>query len=54
MIYHGFHDDAERQHAVLRERIRDKEAANWKQLALGFGLSGIILSLLALLFLLTY
>ncbi|MHA7776259.1 hypothetical protein [Roseibium sp. M-1] len=54
MIYHGFHDDAARQHARLRERIWDKEASSWKQLALGFGLSGILLSMLALVFLLTY
>lgn len=54
MIYHGFNDDADRHLAILRERIRNKEASSWKHLALGFGFSGIIFSLIALIFLLSY
>lgn len=54
MIYHGFHLSADRQHAILQERIRFREARDWKRLAFGFGLSGIILCLLALIFLLSY
>ncbi|TYC69931.1 hypothetical protein FMN63_08390 [Stappia sp. BW2] len=54
MIYHGFNDDADRHLAILRERIRDREASSWKQLALGFGFTGVIFSLLALIFLMSY
>jgi hypothetical protein len=54
MIELGFHYDAHRFSDRLEERIRERQAGSWKRLALGFGLSGAILSLLALLFLLGY
>jgi len=54
MIHHGFLIGADQYHAILQERIRTREARDWKRLALGFGLSGVILSLLALVFLLGY
>lgn len=40
--------------AILEEWIRDREARGWRRLALGFGFSGLILSLLALTFVLNY
>jgi len=54
MIYHGFHTGTDQHHAILEERIRTREARDWRRLALGFGLSGLILSLLALTFVLNY
>jgi hypothetical protein len=54
MIYQSFDSGAERHNAILQERIRTREAQDWKRLALGFGLSGVLLSLLALVFLLGY
>ena len=54
MIHHGFLIAADRYDAILQERIRTREARDWKRLAFGFGLSGILLSLLALTFLLGY
>ena len=54
MIQQGFLIAAEHYDAILQERIRTREARDWKRLALGFGLSGILLSLLALTFLLGY
>jgi hypothetical protein len=54
MIQQGFHGDAHRQDTRLKERIRRQEELNWKRLAFGFGLSGAILSVLALTFFLAY
>ncbi|GAB4516923.1 MAG: hypothetical protein Tsb0019_16510 [Roseibium sp.] len=54
MIQLGFHYDAHSVSDRLEERIRVRQAGNWRRLALGFGLSGAILSVLALVFLLGY
>ncbi len=54
MTRQGFHEDAHRQDIRLEERIRRQQERSWKGLAIGFGLSGAILALLALTFLLTY
>ncbi|MEO9529495.1 hypothetical protein [Roseibium sp.] len=54
MTQQGFHEDAHRQDIRLEEQIRRQENRNWKGLAIGFGLSGAILALLALTFMLTY
>lgn len=54
MIQQGFYQDAHRHSERLEQRIRDREAISWKHLSLGFGLSGAILLLLSLIFLLGY
>lgn len=54
MIHQGFLIGADQYHAILQERIRERRARDWRRLALGFGMSGLILALLAVTFLLGY